>query len=121
MSNNKKLYDIPNINRYKITKNGDVYSLKSKSFLREIDTGRGYKHFILYNDKQRKYYLKHYLLCATFKPITGYENCTVDHIDGNPKNNDLSNLEFVTLKENINRYHTYQKSSKHIDQLKFII
>ena len=42
--------------------------------------------------------LLHRLLADTF--ISSVEGMTVNHIDGNPSNNDLTNLEVVTQKDN---------------------
>lgn len=45
----------------------------------------------------------HRLTMLTWKPIPDAENLTVDHLDHNKRNNKISNLEWVTQKENWNR------------------
>ena len=40
---------------------------------------------------------------STFKPISNEDTMTVDHLDHNKRNNKLSNLEWVTQKENLER------------------
>lgn len=45
----------------------------------------------------------HRLVMFTWRPIPDAENLTVDHLDHNKRNNALSNLEWVTEKENISR------------------
>lgn len=47
----------------------------------------------------------HRLKMIAFNYIDGCENMQVDHINGNKLNNSLSNLEWVTCIENINRAH----------------
>lgn len=36
-----------------------------------------------------------------FNPVPNFEELEVNHIDGNPKNNKLSNLEWCTGPENL--------------------
>ena len=89
---------------YLINENGDIYSTITGQFLKQITTEKGYKVISLntiYGTRiQRRV---HRLVMETF----GYqENCElleVDHIDGNKANNNISNLEFVTGKENVRR------------------
>ncbi len=45
----------------------------------------------------------HRLVMQTWKPIPGYAKLTVDHKDHNTWNNKLSNLEWVTVEENVAR------------------
>ena len=45
----------------------------------------------------------HRLVMSTFKPISNEDIMTVDHLDHNKRNNKLSNLEWVTQKENLER------------------
>lgn len=42
----------------------------------------------------------HRLVLTTWKPCKNMEKLTVDHLDSNPRNNRLSNLEWVTEQEN---------------------
>ncbi|MEN1895148.1 MULTISPECIES: NUMOD4 domain-containing protein [Staphylococcus] len=55
----------------------------------------------LWKDKTPKSYLVHRLVAFTFIPTVKDKNC-VNHIDGNPKNNHVDNLEWCTYKENQN-------------------
>jgi len=54
---------------------------------------------ISYNNKNHALYI-HRLLALAFIPLMPGKNC-VNHIDANRGNNDLSNLEWVTHRENI--------------------
>ena len=64
-----------------------------------LDKGTGYLLVTLVNDVGRKNQFIHRLLATHF--IANPENKPqVNHIDGNKTNNKLSNLEWVTAKEN---------------------
>lgn len=56
----------------------------------------------LWKDGKCKDYLVSRLVAMAW--VDGYEtNLTVNHIDGNPQNNNCSNLEWITLSENIKK------------------
>ena len=54
----------------------------------------------LWKNKSSKDYLVARLVCVTFHGPPGFKE-TVNHIDGNRFNNKIENLEWVSLKENI--------------------
>lgn len=55
--------------------------------------------FYIYGKYKRK--LVHRLVLMTFNPVENMENLQVNHIDGNKRNNNISNLEWCTLEENM--------------------
>ena len=67
----------------------------------------GYKNVTLCGSFGRKGMLVHRLVCLAFLgPANGR---VVDHLDENPSNNKLENLEYVTQMENVRRYHGKRK------------
>ena len=83
---------------YFVTKDGKVYSKKSGK-LRELKPhGKGYKHVTLTNG-QRKYPDVHRLVAEAYIPNP--DNLPqVNHIDENKLNNNVDNLEWVTVSQN---------------------
>ena len=88
---------------YKITINGEVISYvqspNGKKLKPSLDS-RGYYFVVLYKNKKPKCCRVHRLIAEAFiSKIEGKD--FVNHIDGNSKNNSITNLEWCTHQENI--------------------
>lgn len=87
---------------YKISNHGRVYSINYGYILRPTSKSRlGHCRVALYKNKQPKFFLIHRLVLTHFNrsPENG-EECR--HLDGDPSNNNIDNLEWGTHKENEN-------------------
>lgn len=75
----------------------------------------------LWKDGKEKTHLVARLIAMSFLPVP-YDKLTVNHIDGNPQNNAVDNLEWVSLAENIRLgfqtglYKTTQKPMTLVDE-----
>lgn len=89
------------IGEYEITRDGRVISHKKATpkELKPYFDRDGYKRVTLILNGKPKHYLIHRLV-ATIYLINEGNKPEVNHIDGNKLNNDLSNLEWVTRREN---------------------
>ena len=108
---------IEGYNDYLICGNGDVYSLKGKRArkLKPEVTAKGYLRVDLHKDTVRKHCRIHRLVAQAFIPNPyGFE--VVDHIDGNKKNNCISNLQWLSRGDNVRKYHG--KPLKDIQEVK---
>ena len=91
---------------YFATDDGHIYSEHLKRNISEYYDKDGYKKVRLCNGTgERKVFSVHRLILETFCPNENSNNLQVNHKDGDKTNNALSNLEWVTCKENIN--HAY--------------
>ena len=88
-------FDLPN---YRITKCGRVWSCRANRFLSIQKNPDNHYKFIFI--KRKKYYI-HRLVGYTFID-NPYNKNTIDHIDRNRQNNNLTNLRWVSIKENNN-------------------
>ena len=87
---------------YYITDDGKVWSERTQKFLSFQYDKNGYvKVQMRSTDNKSHRYSVHRLVLENFKPVENMENLQVNHIDGNKKNNNLTNLEWTTSEENI--------------------
>lgn len=100
---------IPDYENYQVSDLGNIKSLnylrsnKSK-LLKPGICNKGYKIVVLSKFGKSKTFKLHKLIAITFlnhKPC-GYE-LVVDHIDNNKLNNNLSNLQIITSRENLSK------------------
>lgn len=100
----ERLHKIPFLKDYLINKKGDVYSIKSKKFIKPTRSARGYYSLTVFNKRKRKHYFRHWLMCKVFKDKPNSHLMTVDHLNTIPGDDRLENIEFVFHKENVQRY-----------------
>jgi len=86
--------------KYSITSDGRVWSDKNNLFLKLITAPNGYLKVNLSKNGVAKSYYAHRLVAQAFIPNPKNKR-ECNHIDGNRGNNDVSNIEWCTHKENI--------------------
>ena len=84
---------------YSVSDTGDVRNDATGKILKPIDAGNGYFRVCLYKEKRGTLMLLHRLVAKNFIPNPEGKP-EVNHIDGNPGNNAVSNLEWSTKGEN---------------------
>ncbi len=76
----------------------NIYFSKEKIKKQTIDK-HGYSRITLTKNNKGKRFLLHRLIAESFIPNI-FNKKIVNHIDSNPKNNSLQNLEWVNIREN---------------------
>lgn len=102
-----KIVDLDN-EEWKIVKENPLYSVSNygrvinnnNNRLLKIDKNQKYER-VSFND--RKHYYIHRLVYCTFMNDYDLEGYVIDHIDSNPSNNKLENLQKITYSENNKR------------------
>lgn len=90
----ERLYQVSNFGRIKSIKNN------KEKILKLCANNKGYLCINLCRDKKLKRFLVHRLVAEAF--INNFDNKPfVNHLDCNPSNNQVTNLEMCTQKENI--------------------
>lgn len=94
-------YSIPGFHdKYKVNKLGQVKNTKTNKILKQ-SLNRGYLQVCL-TDKGKHTLKVHRIMALTFLGKKPNKNVQVNNIDENKLNNSLSNLEYVSPKENSN-------------------
>lgn len=99
----RRLHDfLPEIkDNYSINTNGEIFSDRIGKMKSRNKPGTEYQIINFQTvDNKKKTFRVHRLVLMAFDPIEGMENLQVNHIDGDKKNNKLSNLEWCTPSEN---------------------
>lgn len=95
-----------NFNHYLIESDGRMYNSKMNLIKPVINKNNGYYQVVLRNKaagvKATAFYV-HRLVAETYIPNNN-NLPVVNHIDFNKLNNDVSNLEWCTIKQNVNHY-----------------
>ena len=98
---------------YSLTDDYEVINTKTGRIKKPSKTKAGYTVYALYySGKTRTTYL-HRIVKEVYD---GYSDLTVDHLDGNKDNNHISNLEYVTNRENCFRGKNRDESMRGINK-----
>lgn len=87
--------------QYAVTENGEVWSYKTKRFLKFGKHRNGYLQVALWTNNKPKYYFVHRLVAEAFIPNPN-NFPQVNHKDENKTNNCVDNLEWCDRKYNCN-------------------
>lgn len=91
---------IPGFENYLINTNGSVFSTKVNRELAVQINSNGYKFIRLHEKGKQFSFLLHRLLAFVFLDLPSLTSeLEVDHIDTNKLNNNLSNLQVLTVKQ----------------------
>jgi hypothetical protein len=114
------IYKIPgyeSFTGYYVTEDGEVYSDKTKKFLKQ-QFRSGYKRISLCSSEGiRKIFSVHRLVALAFHYFDGCEALTVNHKDENPANNHKNNLEWLSLADNIRYTHAKSRTFDNPDEI----
>lgn len=98
-----EMKDIPNYEgEYAATRDGQIWTYKRNRFLKPAIDKDGYHYVTLSQKGKARAYRVHRLVLMTYQPIENVDLWQVNHKDENKSNNNLDNLEWMTLKDNIN-------------------
>jgi HNH endonuclease/NUMOD1 domain/NUMOD4 motif len=95
----------PKYKSYAIYKDGRVYGLAMKKFLKPQNGSDGYISVGVSLNGKRKHKLIHILVAQTYIKNDDKNKIEVNHKDRNKENNNVDNLEWVTHGENMKHFH----------------
>ena len=97
--------------RYKISNYGNIFSVRKGINMKVSLHKKGYCKIKLYKNGINKSYWVHRLVLETFNEIKDMNKLQVNHKNEIKTDNNLSNLEWCTAKENINHGNHNKKLS----------
>ena len=102
--------------RYKIFSSGKIYTMKLRRDLSQYTDKFGYKRVSLSKDGESKKFLVHVLMARHFIPNPENKK-TVNHKDKGKTNNDVSNLEWSTHREQALHANNPENRGRSIDKM----
>jgi hypothetical protein len=105
---------ITNYPNYSVTLEGEIwsYAQKKPKLLKpqKASQNKKYLQVRLFNEENPKGKL-HYIYRLVYETYVGEipDGLTIDHIDGNPLNNNVDNLQVMTLGENSSKHNSKRK------------
>lgn len=96
----------PNLENYEVSNFMRVRRQRGRKALKPYEYPHGYIGFSI----KRTTFLLHRIIAFTFLYDSYRPGMDVNHIDGNPKNNRLENLEWVTVSENNQKAHALKRA-----------
>ena len=109
--------EIINYPDYLIYPDGKVFSKKTNKYL-NVDDSHRYHRVSLYNNDGKKRFSNHLLVAIHYIP-NPLDYPLVDHIDRNSKNNDISNLRWVSRIMNMHNQNCSKNNKCGIKNLRF--
>ena len=100
MSEVETFVKIEGFENYEVSNLGKVRNIKSGRVLKTSLNNNGYLRLFLCKNNKRKHLYLHRIIANAFIDNPDEKPC-VNHIDENKLNNDLSNLEWCTARENL--------------------
>lgn len=95
----EKWLDLKDNSNYSVSNKGRVRSNKTGRIMKN-DECQKYSRIMLTENGKKKHYYVHRLVYCTFYNDYDMDGFVIDHLDSNPRNNCLENLEKVTSSEN---------------------
>lgn len=95
---------------YYVNKEGQIFSAKTKIFMKLSKSKAGYMQFGIYVNNKFRFVMVHKAVACTFLPNP--DNLPViHHKDHDKTNNQVDNLEWCTYQDNSQYYHSLIKNS----------
>ena len=101
---------------YAINSQGEVKSVKFDRLLKGSKNGSGYMYINLVKNKIPKSHAIHKLVMEYFGSKQP-ENSIIDHIDHDKTNNKIENLQWLSIRENTEKYYDNFDKKKEIVRL----
>ena len=111
----KVIKEIPKI---EINENGEIRDAYTKKLRTQYSTSLGYKQLRIQINHKTYYYYIHRLVYETFVGDIP-DDKEINHIDGDPSNNNIDNLELVTHQENCLHRSTLDNNSTRKVEVKY--
>ena len=92
--------NIPGYNRFQINECGLVFDKKRNKYITPFFNAKYYRVSLLNDEGIRKIKGVHRFMAITFLGLDENSKMHVDHIDNNKLNNNLSNLQVISQREN---------------------